>query len=451
MRRDIWDELLNDSESEHCFFTFAEYMEALRDSNVGFDYQLLADSNGRHTGCIWQTSTMKDNFDRFGGFLSIDAMKRGINKLLWPYMSITMYNEINCVCVACEAITCTEREESYNAMIQFVLKNSKRRTNEMINVIAADGFINQDCVTNKFGLTNATYMCDMWHLFDSILPKCFGVDIFTLIKSYLQSMCYSKTEAQFQQAYDKAMKILQSKTTRNENLEEQLRKFYNDKDMYASYILSKKRGTKGCHGSSISEANHSSVLVHLNDGDKFGNSYCEKPHTLVKDLFFRQKNHMNHWNGLLYNEAIQLDVIKAKINIDHEPSLYEACSTLCLNTFQRFKVRLEEAKNYVKQVQSVNCVCIQSLKHPDAPARLCHRKSPNYPFTCKTCEVTIAYEEQCVHSIVANEMLSIKEQFDLRHFRRNKVSLEYKKKDNIVNSNRSDTINDEFLTRMKKL
>ena len=77
--RDIWDELLNDSESEHCFFTFAEYMGVLRDCSIGFDYQLLTDSNGRHTGCVWQISTMKDNFDRFSGYLSIDALKRGIN------------------------------------------------------------------------------------------------------------------------------------------------------------------------------------------------------------------------------------------------------------------------------------------------------------------------------------------------------------------------------------
>ena len=91
--RDIWDKLLNDSELEHCFFTFAEYTKTLKESNVGFDYQmLLADTNGRCTVCIWQTFIMKGNFDRFGGFLSIDAMKHGINKLLWPYMSITMYN-----------------------------------------------------------------------------------------------------------------------------------------------------------------------------------------------------------------------------------------------------------------------------------------------------------------------------------------------------------------------
>ncbi len=67
--------------------TFAENMEALRDHNSGFDYQLLADTNGTYSGCIWQTSTVKDYFDRFGGFLSIDAMKHGINKLLCPYMS----------------------------------------------------------------------------------------------------------------------------------------------------------------------------------------------------------------------------------------------------------------------------------------------------------------------------------------------------------------------------
>jgi len=424
--RDIWDELLNDSESEHCFLTFSEYMQALQDGNSSFDYQLLSDSNGRYTGCIWQTSTMKDNFDRFGGFVSIDAMKRGINKLLWPYMSITMYNEINCVCVACEAIICSEREDAYNAMIQFVLKNSKKRTNETIHVIAADGFINQDCVTNKFGLPHAIYMCDTWHLFDSILPKRFGVSTFGVIKPYLQSMCYSKTESQFEEAFTKAMNVLQQKPDRDENLDEQLRKFYNERSMYASHLLSKKEEHVDVNGSSISESNHSSVLVHLNDGDKYGNKYCEKPHTLVKDLFFRQKKHINHWNSILYNESIQLDVLRGKINIEHEPSLYEASSTLCLSTFKKFKIRYEGAKDYTKQVLSINCVAIKSLKHPDAPARMCHRRSPNDTFTCKTCEVTIAHEEQCVHSIVANDMMYVKEQFDPRHFRRDYVTSDYK-------------------------
>ena len=103
-------------------------------------------------------------------------------------------------------------------------------------------------------------------------------------------MCYSRTESQFEESFSKAMSILQEKQNRNENLEEQLRKFYNKCSTYAPYTLSKTRGTCGCRGSSISESNHSSVLVHLNEGDKFGKTYCEKLHTLVKDLLFRQKN-----------------------------------------------------------------------------------------------------------------------------------------------------------------
>ena len=49
--------------------------------------------------------------------------------------------------------------------------------------------------------------------------------------------------------------------------------------------------------------------------------------------------------------------------------------------------------------------------------------------------MTIAHEEQCVHSIVANDMLYIKEQFDLRHFRRDYVSPDYRKKHEKVQEN----------------
>ena len=106
--------------------------------------------------------------------------------------------------------------------------------------------------------------------------------------------------------------------------------------------------------------------------------------------------------------------------------MYEACSTLCLNSFHQFKVRLEEANDYVKQVQNITYASVKSLKHPDAPARLCHRKSSNHPITYKTGEVTIAYEEHCVHSIIANGMMYIKEQFDFHCHRWDYISSEYK-------------------------
>ena len=84
---------------------------------------------------------MRDNFERFGGFFSTDAMLRPINEMEWPYMSISMYNELNSVCVACEGIFCGERVEAYKAMVDFILDNNKKRTRNDINVVAADGVL----------------------------------------------------------------------------------------------------------------------------------------------------------------------------------------------------------------------------------------------------------------------------------------------------------------------
>ena len=38
---------------------------------------------GTYTGCIWQISTMEDNFDRFGGFLSVRRCHETWDKQLY--------------------------------------------------------------------------------------------------------------------------------------------------------------------------------------------------------------------------------------------------------------------------------------------------------------------------------------------------------------------------------
>ena len=116
---------------------------------------------------------MRDNFERFGGFLSMNVMLRPINEMECPYMSISMYNELNSVCVACEGIVCGERVEAYKSMIDFVLDNNKKRSKYDIDVVATDGVLDQDKVTNTLGLPNAIFMADVYHLLDSVLPKKF--------------------------------------------------------------------------------------------------------------------------------------------------------------------------------------------------------------------------------------------------------------------------------------
>ena len=195
MGKELWLEIMNDDKCEDSILTFQEYMLSLEATNKDFLVTLLKSAEtGRLTGCIWQTVIMRDNFERFGGFLSMDAMLHPINEMEWPYISISMYNELNSVCVACEGIVCGERVEAYKAMIDFVLDNNKKKTRHDIDVVAADGVLDQDKVTNTLGLPNAIFMADVYHLLDSVLPKKFGTECFNLIQSNIKQMIYSNTK-----------------------------------------------------------------------------------------------------------------------------------------------------------------------------------------------------------------------------------------------------------------
>ena len=137
--KEVWTDIINEKGyDEKSFLTFVEFMKLLQESNQGFEYRLMKNLEGMYTGCVWQTATMRFNFERFGSFISIDAMNREINMMEWPYISVTMYNELDKVCLGCEAIMTAERHEAYSAIIDFMLEYSPLRKRDEIYVVAAD-------------------------------------------------------------------------------------------------------------------------------------------------------------------------------------------------------------------------------------------------------------------------------------------------------------------------
>ena len=61
--------------------TFQEYMLSLEANNGGFAITLLKSAEvGRLIECIWQTAIIRDNFERLGDFLSMNAILSQINK-----------------------------------------------------------------------------------------------------------------------------------------------------------------------------------------------------------------------------------------------------------------------------------------------------------------------------------------------------------------------------------
>lgn len=83
---DIWLQILNDGDRASYFDNvgaFGEYLELIKQKAKGFSYRLQRDPvTNKIISAAWQTATMRDNFERFGSYISLDAMKRDINKLL---------------------------------------------------------------------------------------------------------------------------------------------------------------------------------------------------------------------------------------------------------------------------------------------------------------------------------------------------------------------------------
>ena len=60
----------------------------------------------------------------------MDTMMQGINTWLWPYMAIAMYNELNKVCMACEAIMLAELTRVYTFLVHFLFEHAPGRRSE---------------------------------------------------------------------------------------------------------------------------------------------------------------------------------------------------------------------------------------------------------------------------------------------------------------------------------
>lgn len=93
--------------------------------------------------------------------------------------------------------------------------------------------------------------------------------------------------------------LLQSMPSQNGEWRQNLDEFASQRESYARYCLNNIPGNRGIQGSSASESNHSSVLSHLNKGNRFGNQYCATPIVLIRDLLRRQKVHNQEFNSRL--------------------------------------------------------------------------------------------------------------------------------------------------------
>ena len=75
----IWEDILmkmsSDNYNNDDFESLKYFLHELNERCDGFSYRFAYGNDNKANGLVWMTGTMRDNFKRFGSFLSLDAMK----------------------------------------------------------------------------------------------------------------------------------------------------------------------------------------------------------------------------------------------------------------------------------------------------------------------------------------------------------------------------------------
>ncbi|KAL7525422.1 hypothetical protein ACHAWF_002523, partial [Thalassiosira exigua] len=260
LAQQLWLEVESSNmDKEASILSFIEYLDLIKSRATGFVYELATSSNA-HTslndhstpatpkkkllGVLWQTATMRRNFELFGSYLALDMMKKGMSSLLWMYLAVAMYDESKRICIGCEGMLIGEREDMYAFVASFLSKHSPGRPLSSVLIVSGDNFFNKKTI-HEFGFVNAHYFTDRWHLLDSGLREMFGMKCYEMLKSYLKAMIYAKTKSAFEETTRAAKEYLLNLNPRNAEHEVALDKFISQKDMYAEYILAEVVGNRG--------------------------------------------------------------------------------------------------------------------------------------------------------------------------------------------------------------
>lgn len=215
-------------------------------------------------------------------------------------------------------------------------------------------------------------------------------------------MANANTEDECKKAFDDSVRILRTRCSNGHVSINVLKDLYEERASFAQYSLRNIPSSRGRRGSTCSESNHSSIIIHLNGGQRSVSEYTEHPATMFRDLLIRQSDHIKKWNSELFNQG---NLLKVEMNrlVQSSPRnfcLEKAAGFLCLLSYYRFKDASLRSQDYVSHMNedeegNVECT-IQSKRYDTAPPRIFKLQSDGFFSRC-TCHNRISFQEQCVH------------------------------------------------------
>ena len=117
-------------------------LESLASKDPGYAFNLAHGNDNKVTGIIWMTSYMRDKFERFGNFISIDIMHSSVcNAKEFCYISPIITNEVGKINVVCEGFVISEIHDAYTFVLDSLFKICPLRNKNQVYAIFSDEFM----------------------------------------------------------------------------------------------------------------------------------------------------------------------------------------------------------------------------------------------------------------------------------------------------------------------
>jgi hypothetical protein len=121
-----------------------DYLQKCKEGTLGFDYRVNKDRDGWPTAIVWITNSMRKAWIRFGSTIFLDAMKRKLNSIHWPYIGPLALDQENRVVLLYECLCLVEELDAYAFVLNSLEEMEPRRKKSTVRIIFADCFITDE-------------------------------------------------------------------------------------------------------------------------------------------------------------------------------------------------------------------------------------------------------------------------------------------------------------------
>ncbi|KAI2503990.1 hypothetical protein MHU86_10487 [Fragilaria crotonensis] len=366
-----------------------QFLCRLHQEDPSFLFDIQRDDNDTMVGICWQTGTMRFDWDTCASSIALDGMKRQLNSVCYPYISVTAVDGYGQMVVCAEAIVISERIEAYAWLLRCCSTFSCNRKLDGIFAVFGDGLVTSDTLLTSLGIQDSCALLDDVH--HLLSPECgtwykqFGVSRWNHYGGLLRALVF---ESYSLEAYETIrLKILNMMDCRGEP--PSLHNYFNDvihgaRQRFARYSVHATPCNEGRLGSSIAEANHSSYVARIGGGS------WDDPATQVKDCIVRMQELSNK---------------RASFRDQYRRQSAASSHTMCDQTLALMVVKLSKrgfliCEEQYKKSSEYYCRSLQidGQEHKEVKrigessrsARLTNGKK------C-SCDVFLAYRVQCRH------------------------------------------------------